>query len=116
MCWLLFFLTFKDFGYPQETATESLKAFVANTPVRTDTSEGTRTIISPILHKSTVTSATANKSVAESSTKEDIFVDLFEYVNVLFDSAVSTLLFSHLTYRATCLVLRLRARLELGAF
>jgi AP-4 complex subunit mu-1 len=78
----------QDFGYPQETATESLKAFVANTPVRTDTSEGFRTIIPPILQKNTAASSSANKSVAESSTKEDIFVDLFEYVNVLFDSSV----------------------------
>lgn len=82
----------QDFGYPQETATESLKAFVANTPVRTDTSETFRTIIPPILQKSTMASSSANKSVAESSTKEDIFVDLFEYVNVLFDSAVSSVL------------------------
>lgn len=81
-------LTRKDFGYPQETATESLKAFVANTPFRIDTSETFRTIIPPILQKSTVASSSANKSVAENSTKEDIFVDLYEYVNVVFDSTV----------------------------
>lgn len=83
----------KDFGYPQETATEALKAFIANTPVRTDTSEAIRTIIPPLLQKSTVASSSANKSVAESSTKEDIFVDLFEYVNVLFDASVCFLLY-----------------------
>lgn len=76
-----------DFGYPQETATESLKAFVANNPVRTDQSEGFRTIIPPILQKATVASSTANKSVTETSNKEDIFVDLFEFVNVLFDAS-----------------------------
>jgi len=79
-----------DFGYPQETATEALKGLVANTPMKTDTSEGIRTIIPPILQKATVSSSTANKSVAEASNKEDIYVDLFEHLNVLFDATGHT--------------------------
>jgi len=78
-----------DFGYPQETATELLKAFVASVPVVTSepTDSSLRTIIPPLLKAATASSSVANKSVAGNSAKEDIFVDLFEYVNVLFDSS-----------------------------
>jgi len=71
-----------DFGYPQETTTEALTAFVTNSPVLTD--QTNRSILSELVNNKTVSSRSANQSVAAQK-KEDIYVDLFEHLNIIFD-------------------------------
>jgi len=71
-----------DFGYPQ--ATEELMNFIYSSPVLTDTE--TRSAMLTWIPQKTTSSKTANQSIAQSSHKDEIFVDLFERLNVLFGS------------------------------
>jgi len=71
-----------DFGYPQETTTEALSAFITNNPILIDQSN--RSIIPEIITSRTTSSRSANQSIAEKR-KEEVFVDLFEHLNIIFD-------------------------------
>jgi len=77
-----------DFGYPQETTTDILRAYVTNTVVSGSYQAIRPSNLSPFLpiKATTVSSAHANRSVAgDNFDKEEIFVDLFEYLNIAFD-------------------------------
>jgi len=80
-----------DFGYPQNIATTALKPFVVSTPIIVSSTSSD--IISNILHstrKTTPSSSTTKPvvmdSIAERSSKNEIFVDLIEKITMLFSS------------------------------
>jgi hypothetical protein len=79
----------QDFGYPQETTTDVLRAYVTNSIQGAQPKRST-TMTSILPYKNTSISASgANRSVAgDNFDKEELFVDLFEYVNVIFDGSV----------------------------
>lgn len=73
-----------DFGYPQETTTDILRTYVQNTVVTNPPKRAPVSIL-PIKNTS-IASSSANRSVAgDSFDKEELFVDLFEYINITFD-------------------------------
>lgn len=86
-----------DFGYPQGTSTETLKAFVYNEPLLADTqrvrvrSISTKSTPSSSVHKpisgSNVTAATGVGALRRD--KNEIFVDILEHVTMLFSSSGS---------------------------
>jgi len=76
-----------DFGYPQELSTESVKAFIQNSFIGDHQKRVKQPGMSFLSKPTTVASAIANKSVIELDSKEEIFIDLFEYVNVTFDGS-----------------------------
>jgi len=82
-----------DFGIPQQTATESLKAFVHSPPVLTVDSTPAGAIERLIQTQlKTAPSAAANRTVqSERSDKDEIFVDLLEKLTVLFGAGGSLL-------------------------
>lgn len=84
-----FRLTCQDFGYPQETTTDVLRAYVTNS-IQGAQAKRSTTMTSILPYKNTSISASgANRSVAgDNFDKEELFVDLFEYVNVIFDGSV----------------------------
>ena len=90
-----------DFGYPQETSTDHLKAFVYNKPVLTKESPSSSYIPGFIQKQlpqfaKTKSSNQTNKPIAwdarsQKSTKNEIYVDLIERITVLFNSNGSIL-------------------------
>jgi AP-4 complex subunit mu-1 len=71
-----------DYGYPQNTSTEQLKAHVLDEPILVSKSLGTQSF------SNTAHSSSANKSVLlsePSGNKNETFVDLFEQLTVLFN-------------------------------
>eukprot|EP00474_Spongospora_subterranea_P010167 CRZ10625.1 hypothetical protein [Spongospora subterranea] len=85
-----------DFGYPQDTSTELLKAYVFNEPVvvkRKDSSVLSGNILGgfklPEINPKTIPSNAVDKPItlAQSSKKvNQIFVDIYERINVTFNS------------------------------
>lgn len=84
-----------DFGYPQGTSTENLKAFVYNEPVLVETSRrvlaaGNKTKPSSAAHKPVVSSAVDSVigkkagSVVGGKDRNEIFVDILERLTMLF--------------------------------
>jgi len=89
-----------DFGYPQETSSEHLKAFVFNKAVLTDASPGGGVLGQALANLpsfgKTRASNNTNKPIAwdpkaKKASKNEIFVDLIERVTVLFNSNGSIL-------------------------
>lgn len=80
-----------DFGYPQSSAVEELKAFVRSVPVLVDTE--TRSGLSALMASKTTSSKSANQSVAvdRRALPDEIFVDLLESCTVIVSSAGSVL-------------------------
>lgn len=86
-----------DFGYPQGTSTENLKAFVYNEPILVDSQRriaiaGSKTTPSSAVHKPVVTPHQSALSSAVSSTagakeRNEIFVDILERLSMLFSSS-----------------------------
>jgi len=76
-----------DFGYPQLTSTELVKPFIVNEPVAVDT---VRNIMSfnpsNILVGSNTTPSSANQRPITSK-KNEIFVDIFEKISILFNAS-----------------------------
>lgn len=84
-----------DFGYPQETTSEGLKAFVFNKPQLTDASPGAGVLGAALANlpsfSKTRASNNTNKPIAwdpkaKKASKNEIFVDLIERITVLFNS------------------------------
>ncbi|XP_065184237.1 uncharacterized protein LOC135814959 [Sycon ciliatum] len=87
-----------DFGYPQVTSTEALKACVLHKPVEVATEPTTSRLpgIAPAREQRTLPSSAANKSVAFGSDskgdeKHELFVDLLERMTVLIGANGSVL-------------------------
>ena len=77
-----------DWGFPQATTTDSLKAYVFNEPVTTKKEETLKIDFSAFSNKTTA-SASADKPIAlrdKQKAKNEIFVDIDERVNVSFNS------------------------------
>lgn len=79
-----------DFGYPQDTSTESLKAFVHNEPVLVDAQK----IRVPSLSSKTTPSSSVHKPISAGkvrrsarSNRNEIFVDILERLTMLFSSS-----------------------------
>jgi len=76
-----------DFGYPQKTSTDELKAFVFTEPITV----GLSTSITDSLQlqpSKTINSKTANKSVVKKSTllgKDEIYIDINEDISFVFN-------------------------------
>jgi len=72
-----------DFGYPQITSSEDLKAFVKSIPVLVDTEKRSE-FFTTVIKTKTTSSRTANQSVTnkEQKKKDEIFVDLLEKITV----------------------------------
>lgn len=80
-----------DYGYPQVTRTENLKSFVYNEPIVVESMHNTGPMVNPktasanAVHKPVIASvsATGRKS-NNTNSKNEIFVDILERLNVLF--------------------------------
>lgn len=81
-----------DYGYPQVTRTENLKAFVYNEPVVVSPVVNTGNMVNPktasanAVHKPVIGSVTATGKSVNTNQKNEIFVDILERINVLFSS------------------------------
>lgn len=83
-----------DYGYPQVTQTENLKAFVYNEPIVITPVASTGSMINPktasasAVHKPVISSVTSDgkKSNVSQKQKNEIFVDILEKLNVVFSS------------------------------
>mmetsp|Transcript_3205 Transcript_3205/g.3540 ORF Transcript_3205/g.3540 Transcript_3205/m.3540 type:complete len:494 (+) Transcript_3205:257-1738(+) len=82
-----------DYGYPQVTQTENLKAFVYNEPILVSHVPSTGNMINPktasasAVHKPIIPSVTANGGKKQNNNqKNEIFVDILERLNVLFSA------------------------------
>jgi len=83
-----------DYGYPQVTQTENLKAFIYNEPIvvapipNTGKSINPKTASATAVHKPVISSVTENgrKSNVATNQKNEIFVDILERLNVLFSN------------------------------
>uniref|UniRef100_A0A6B2L449 MHD domain-containing protein n=1 Tax=Arcella intermedia TaxID=1963864 RepID=A0A6B2L449_9EUKA len=77
-----------DFGYPQSSSSEDLKAFVRSVPVLVDTEKRSE-FLTTVVRQKTTSSKTANQSVTnkEQKKKDEIFVDLLERITVHFGSS-----------------------------
>ena len=85
-----------DFGYPQGTSTETLKAFVYNEPLLADAQRvRVRSISTKITPSSSVHKPISGSNVAATGMgalrrdKNEIFVDILEHVTMLFSSSGS---------------------------
>lgn len=77
-----------DWGFPQATTTDSLKAYVFNEPVTIKKDDILKIDFSAFSNKTT-SSASADKSIAardREKQKNEIFVDIYERVNISFNS------------------------------
>jgi len=74
-----------DFGYPQSSTSEVLKAYVKSVPILVDTEKRSE-FLTAVIKTKTTSSKTANQSVTnkEQKKKDEIFVDLLEKVTVHF--------------------------------
>jgi len=83
-----------DYGYPQVTQTENLKAFVYNEPIVVTTVADTGKMINPktasasAVHKPVIGSVDADgkKTSLSTNQKNEIFVDILERLSVLFSN------------------------------
>ena len=83
-----------DYGYPQVTQTENLKAFVYNEPIVVAPVANTAKLINletasaSAVNKSVITSinAAGKKTNLTANQKNEIFVDILERLNVLFSN------------------------------
>jgi len=83
-----------DYGYPQVTQTENLKAFVYNEPIVVSAVADTGKMINPktasasAVHKPVISSVNADgkKTSLAANQKNEIFVDILERLSVLFSS------------------------------
>mmetsp|Transcript_18984 Transcript_18984/g.27038 ORF Transcript_18984/g.27038 Transcript_18984/m.27038 type:complete len:495 (+) Transcript_18984:69-1553(+) len=83
-----------DYGYPQVTQTENLKAFVYNEPIVVSAIANTGKMINPktasasAVHKPVISSVDADgkKTSLAVNQKNEIFVDILERLSVLFSS------------------------------
>lgn len=79
-----------DYGYPQLTRTEDLKAFVYNEPIVVspifDTNKivNSKTASANSVHKPVIGSVTTTGKVINKKSKNEIFVDILEDLNVIF--------------------------------
>jgi|Transcript_14990 AP-4 complex subunit mu-1 len=83
-----------DFGYPQDTSTESLKAFVYNEPVLVSAQKmrvpslSTKTTPSSSVHKPISAGKTGSGAIGSvRSNRNEIFVDILERLTMLFSSS-----------------------------
>jgi AP-4 complex subunit mu-1 len=74
-----------DFGYPQSVSTEQVRPYIVNDPVIVEPpkSQFTPSFITP----NTVPSSATQRSVKSKKKKNEIFVDVFEKVSVLFNAS-----------------------------
>lgn len=83
-----------DYGYPQVTETENLKAFVYNEPIVVDQISNTGSMVNPktasanAVHKPVISSVNANgrKNNLNTNQKNEIFVDILERLNIVFSN------------------------------
>eukprot|EP00559_Dactyliosolen_fragilissimus_P009893 CAMPEP_0184855210 /NCGR_PEP_ID=MMETSP0580-20130426/517_1 /TAXON_ID=1118495 /ORGANISM="Dactyliosolen fragilissimus" /LENGTH=496 /DNA_ID=CAMNT_0027349665 /DNA_START=62 /DNA_END=1549 /DNA_ORIENTATION=- len=81
-----------DYGYPQVTRTENLKAFVYNEPILVspvaDTSRqvNPKTASASAVHKPVIGSVTQTGKSVNAKEKNEIFVDILEKLNVVFSN------------------------------
>lgn len=81
-----------DYGYPQVTRTENLKAFVYNEPIVVTHVPNTGKMINPktasanAVHKPVIGSVTTKGKSVNSNQKNEIFVDILERLNVIFSN------------------------------
>jgi AP-4 complex subunit mu-1 len=83
-----------DYGYPQVTQTESLKAFIYNEPIVVEPVANTGNMVNPktasanAVHKPVISSVNANgrKNTLNSNQKNEIFVDILERLNIVFSN------------------------------
>lgn len=81
-----------DYGYPQVTRTENLKAFVYNEPIVVTAIPNTGKMINPktasasAVHKPVIGSVNSNGKTVNQSQKNEIFVDILERLNVIFNN------------------------------
>ena len=81
-----------DYGYPQVTRTENLKAFVYNEPIVVAAVPNTGKMINPktasanAVHKPVIGSVNAKGKTVNQSQKNEIFVDILEKLNIIFNN------------------------------
>lgn len=83
-----------DYGYPQVTQTENLKAFVYNEPIVVDPVINTGNMVNPktasanAVHKPVISSVNSSgrKNNLNSNQKNEIFVDILERLNIVFSN------------------------------
>mmetsp|Transcript_24994 Transcript_24994/g.37956 ORF Transcript_24994/g.37956 Transcript_24994/m.37956 type:complete len:470 (+) Transcript_24994:36-1445(+) len=83
-----------DYGYPQVTRTENLKAFVYNEPIVVEPVANTGNMVNPktasanAVHKPVISSVNASgrKTNLNSNQKNEIFVDILEKLNIVFSN------------------------------
>lgn len=74
-----------DYGYPQSISTEQIRPFVVNDPIIV---EPPKISISPsFFNPNTVPSSAVQRPVAGKKQKNEIFVDVFEKISVLFNAS-----------------------------
>ncbi|GFH51148.1 AP-4 complex subunit mu-1 [Chaetoceros tenuissimus] len=81
-----------DYGYPQLTRTETLKPFVYNEPIVVQAVPNTGKMINPktasanAVHKPVIGSVNAKGRAVNQNQKNEIFVDILERLNVIFNN------------------------------
>jgi len=81
-----------DYGYPQLTRTETLKPFVYNEPIVVAAVPNTGKMINPktasanAVHKPVIGSVNAKGKSVNKNQKNEIFVDILERLNVIFNN------------------------------
>lgn len=81
-----------DYGYPQVTRTENLKAFVYNEPIVVTAVPNTGKMINPktasanAVHKPVIGAVSLKGKAVNTNQKNEIFVDILERLNVIFSS------------------------------
>ena len=82
-----------DYGYPQLTRTETLKPFVYNEPIVVAAVPNTGKMINPktasanAVHKPVIGSVNAKGKSVNQNQKNEIFVDILERLNVIFNKS-----------------------------
>lgn len=83
-----------DYGYPQVTQTENLKAFVYNEPIVVEAIAHTGGLVNPktasasAVHKPVIASVSADgRRAINKNQKNEIFVDILERLNILFSNS-----------------------------
>lgn len=82
-----------DYGYPQVTQTENLKAFIYNEPIVVEPVVNTSSMVNPktasatAVHKPVISSVNENgRKTSKTNEKNEIFVDILERLNILFSN------------------------------
>lgn len=74
-----------DYGYPQSISTEQIRPFVVNDPIIVEPPKSSMT--PSFLNPNTVSSSAVQRPVAGKKQKNEIFVDVFEKISVLFNAS-----------------------------